>query len=92
MYFIHLTPQEREAGLVAITRNNVRTFCPKCGSIVTVDLQDFIGDEGFRLAGSSVLCPECSEAEMEDQVMQHMFAALFGNNIDQMNKEDCFHE
>lgn len=76
MYFIQLTPKERESGLVAISRSNIRTFCPMCGSVVPVDLQDFVGDEGFRLIGSSVLCSNCTQLELQNRMMKRLTDVL----------------
>ena len=88
MYFIQITPKERETGLVAITRSNVLSFCPKCGNAVPVDLQDFIGEEGFRLTGSSVLCPECSRMERDKHFMQRLADVLASNRHDDAEEDE----
>ena len=89
MYFIQLTPEDRQAGVVAITRSNVRTFCPQCGSAVHVDLQQYAGEEGFRLTGSSVMCAACSRAVVGRQFLDRLSVALAGADVtDDMNEED----
>ena len=45
---------------VDITENNVFCRCPLCGDEVTVNLDDFTGDEDFSVYSSEVVCGKCS--------------------------------
>ena len=54
-----------------------------------MDLQQYAGEEGFRLTGSSVMCAACSRAIVEKQFLDRLSAALAGaDDADEMNKED----
>lgn len=70
MYFLKITPDERQVGLIGITRSNVFCLCPKCGKPVQVDLQRFAGDEGFTLSASAVLCDDCTQAHLRATVLK----------------------
>ena len=45
---------------VDITGTNVFCRCPFCGQEVPVDLDGFVRDADFSLAGSKVACGKCS--------------------------------
>ncbi len=45
---------------VDITGTNVFCRCPFCGHEVPVDLDSFIRDKDFSIAGSRVACEKCS--------------------------------
>jgi len=45
-----------------IEADNVFTQCGRCGREVQVDLADMVMDGQLDLYGTSIYCPQCSEA------------------------------
>ena len=52
---------------VEINDENVFCRCPRCGADVSVDLNDFFGDEDFDLFGTALYCEECSRKVRYDK-------------------------
>jgi len=44
---------------VEINDENVFCHCPRCGTEVQVDINEFMGDEEFDLYATSLYCDEC---------------------------------
>lgn len=45
--------------LLPIDPDRIYTFCPRCGVLHAVDLQEEIADGDFDLLATGVYCPDC---------------------------------
>ncbi len=59
MFYVKETINDAVEVKVEINDENVFCRCPRCGTEVQVDLNEFFGDEDFDLYSTNLLCDEC---------------------------------
>ncbi|WP_298592721.1 hypothetical protein [uncultured Mitsuokella sp.] len=59
MFYVKETLNDALEIKTEITDENVFCRCPRCGTEVKVDLNEFFGDEEFDLFATALYCDDC---------------------------------